>query len=91
MAEKINPFYKFLKAEVPIAITSELKETFDSVKTALNDACQLAWIQSIPGKQLVLVTDGSFRSAGFALMIEDNPDRNIQSKRETYAPFAFGS
>ena len=31
MAEKLNPFYKLLKREVPINITSELKETFDSV------------------------------------------------------------
>ena len=29
MAEKLNPIYKLLKAEVPIEITSELKGTFD--------------------------------------------------------------
>ena len=91
MAEKLNPFYKLLKAEVPINITSELKETFDSVNKALSDACQLALKQPIPGKQLVLMTDTSFRSAGYALMIEDNPDQKIQSKRKTYAPVAFGS
>ena len=50
MAEKLNPFYKLLKAEVPINITSELKETFDSVNKALSDACQLALKQPIPGK-----------------------------------------
>ena len=91
MAEKLNPFYKLLKAEVPINITSELKETFDSVNKALSDACQLALKQPIPGKQLVLITDASFRSAEYALMIEDNPDQKIQSKRKTYAPVAFGS
>ena len=91
MAEKLNPFYKLLKAEVPINITSEFKETFDSVNKALSDACQLALKQPIPGKQLVLMTDASFRSAGYALMIEDNPDQKIQSKRKTYAPVAFGS
>ena len=91
MAEKLNPFYKLLKREVPINITSELKETFDSVNTALSDACELALKQPIPGKQLVLMTDASFRSAGYALMIEDNPDQKIQSKRKTYAPVAFGS
>ena len=91
MAEKFNPFYKLLKAEVPINITSELKETFDSVNKALSDACQLAHMQPIPGKQLVLMTDASFRSAGYAVMIEDNPDQKIQSKRKTYAPVAFGS
>ena len=91
MAEKPNPFYKLLKTEVPIKITSELKETFDSVNKALSDACELALKQPIPGKQLVSMTDASFRSAGYALMIEDNPDQKIQSKRKTYAPVAFGS
>ena len=52
MVEKLNPFYKFLKAEVPINKTSELKETSDSVNNALNDACQLALKQPIPRKQL---------------------------------------
>ena len=37
------------------------------------------------------MTDASFRSAGYALMIEDNPNQKIQSKRKTYAPVAFGS
>ena len=91
MAEKLNPFYKLLKTEVPINITSDLKETFDSVNKSLSDACEVALKQPIPGKQLVLMTDASFRSAGYALMIEDNPDQKIQSKRKTYAPVAFGS
>ena len=91
IAGKLNPFYKLLKAEVPTNITSELKETFDSVNEALSDACQLALKQPIAGKQLVLMTVASFRSAGYAVMIEDNPDQKIQSKRKTYAPVAFGS
>ena len=61
MAEKLNPFYKLLKTEVPINITSKLKETFDSVIKALSDACELALKQPIPGKQLVLMTDASFK------------------------------
>ena len=88
MAEKLHPFYKLLKTEVPIKITSQLKETFESVNTALSDACELALKQLIPGKQLVLMTDASFRSAGYNFMIEDNPDQKIQSKRKTVA---FGS
>ena len=90
MAEKLNPFYKVLKTEVPINITSELKETFDSVKKALSDVCQLALKQPIPGKQLALMTNASFRSIGNALMIEDNPDQKIQSKWRTYAPWHLG-
>ena len=91
MEEKLNPFYKLLKTEVPNKITSELKETVVSVNKALSDACELALKKPIPDKQLVLMTDASFRSAGYALMIEDNPDQKIQSKRKTYAPVAFGS
>ena len=53
MAEKLNPFYKLLETEVPINITSELKEKFASVNEALSDACELALKQPIPGKQLV--------------------------------------
>ena len=91
MAEKLNPFYKLLKAEVSINVTSELKGNFDSVSKALSDSCELAVEQPIPGKQLVLMTDASFRSARSALMIEDNPDQKIQSKKKTYASVAFGS
>ena len=76
---------------MPINITSEFKEKFDSVNKALSDACELALKQPIPGKQLVLMTDASFRSAGYALMIEDNPNQKVQSKRKTYPPVAFGS
>ena len=91
MAEKLHPFYKLLKTEVPINFTLERKDTFDSVNKALSDACELALKQPIPGKQLVLMTDASFRSAGYALIIEDNPNQKIQSKRKTYALVAFGS
>ena len=84
-AEKLNTSYKLLKAEVPINITSELKETFDSVNKALSGACELALKQPIPGKQLVIMTDKRFRSAGYTVMIENNPDQKVQSKRKTYA------
>ena len=92
MLEKLNPFYKVLKTKVSIIITSESKETFDSVNRALSDACQLALKQPIPGKQLVLMTDASFKSAGSALMIEDNPDQKKYSqRRKKTPPVAFGS
>ena len=91
MAEKLNPFYKFPKTEVPINITSELKEAFVSVDKANGDACELALKQPNSGKQLILMTDASFRGAGYALINEDNPVQKIQSKRKTYAPVAFGS
>ena len=76
---------------MPINITSEKKEIFDSVNKALSDACELALKQTIPGKPLVLSMDASFRNAGLALMIENNLDQKVESKRKTYAPVGFGS
>ena len=68
-----------------------MKETFDSFSKALSDACDLALRQPIPRKELALLTDASFRSGGYALMVEDNPDQKIQLKRKTYYHVAFGS
>ena len=57
----------------------------------LSDACELALKRPIPGKQLVQKTDANFRRAGYALVIEDNPDQKMQSKKKTHAPVTFGS
>ena len=35
--------------------------------------------------------DASFTAAEYAIMIEDDPNQKLQSKRKTYAPIAFGS
>ena len=67
MAEKLNPFYKLLKAEMPIHVTSDLKGTFDSQKKALCDTCELALKQLLLGKPLVFMTDASLRSTSYAL------------------------
>ena len=91
MAGKLHPFYNLLKTNGPINITSEMKEITDSVKEALSDVCNLALKQPIPRKQLVLMTDATFRKASYALMIENNPDQIIQSKRKKHAPVASGS
>ena len=37
------------------------------------------------------MTDASFTAAGYAIMIEDNADQKLQSRRKTFAPIAFGS
>ena len=65
--------------------------TFDSVNKTLRDTSELEIKQPILQQHLVPVTDASFRSAGYALMVEDKPAQKMQSKQETYAPVAFGS
>ena len=62
-------------------------ETLDLIIKALSGAYELPLKQPIPGKQLVLMTDASFRSVGFAIMIEDNHDQKVQSKWKTYNPW----
>ena len=47
---------------MPINITSESKEIFDSIDKVLSDACKLTMEQPIPWTQLVLLTDASFRN-----------------------------
>ena len=37
------------------------------------------------------MTDASFRASGYALMIEEDNDKKINSKKKTFAPVAFGS
>ena len=91
MAEKHKLSEKLFTAEVPINITSKLKDSFDSVIKALSDACALALKQLISRRELELMTDASSKSAGYALTIEDNTDQNIQSKRKTHAPVVFRS
>ena len=36
------------------------------------------------------MTDANFQAAGFAVLIEDNPNQNYTSTRNTYAPSAYG-
>ena len=37
------------------------------------------------------MTDASFNAAGYAIMVEDDPQQKFTSTRKTYAPVAFGS
>ena len=84
MAERPNSFYKLPRVETPINKTSELKQLFVSVNKVLSNDCILALKQMFSGKQFVLMTNASFRSAGYARRIGDNTDPIIQSKRKTY-------
>ena len=91
MTEKLNPFSQLLKAETPINIMPELKETFESVNKAFNYAGELALEYPLPEKHSPLLTDTIFRCAGNALKEENNSEQRIQSKRKVYAPVALRS
>ena len=64
---------------------------FKEINEALDRCCQLALSQPLPGKQLVLMTDANFQAAGYAVLIEDDPNQKYTSTRKTYAPIAYAS
>ena len=82
--------YKFLKADAKITISVELVNDFNAINASLAEACGLALRQHIARKHYVLMTDAKFRVSGYALMIEENDDKNY-SRKKTLAPVAFGS
>ena len=77
LAERLTPFFQLLKttnAKTKVPITPDIMKEFREINEALNPCCQLALRQPLPGKQLVLMTDASFQEAGYAVLIEDDPN-----------------
>ena len=94
MAARLTPFFQLLKttdAKTKIPITTDIMKEFREINEALDRCCQLALRQPLTGKQLVLMTDASFQAAGYAVLIEDDPNKKYTSTRKTYAPIAYGS
>ena len=91
LSETIAPFHELIKTEKPIKITNEIMDCFSNINKSLDNACGLWLKQPMPNRQYILMTDANFKNAGYALMIEENPEEKISSVRKTYAPVAFGS
>ena len=94
LAERLTPFFQLLKttdAKTKIPITPDIMKEYREINEALDRCCQLTLRQPLPGKQLVLMTDASFQAAGYAVLLEDDPNQKYTSTRKTYAPIAYGS
>ena len=70
-------------------MTHELPDNYKATNAALAEAGELALKQPITGRQYVLMTDASFRASGNALMIEEDNDRKLNSRKTIFAPVAF--
>ena len=70
---------------------TELVEQFNEINRDLDRCSQLALKQPLPNKQLVLMTDTSFTAAGYAILIEDEPNQKFTSVKKSYALIAYGS
>ena len=91
LSEKMIGKYELLEADAKFTVSEELVDNFKAINASLAEACGLALRQPIAGKQYVLMTDASFRASGYALMIEEDDNKKLLSKRKTFAPVAFGS
>ena len=91
LAERLAPFYKMLKSDEKVLVSKELVQQFEDINKALDKCCDLALQQPIPNKQIALMTDASFGAAGYAVLIEDDPNQKFTSLRKSYAPVAYGS
>ena len=94
LAKRLTPFFQLLKttdAKTKIPITPDIIKEFREMDEAPDRCFQLALRQPLPGKQLVLMTDASFQAAGYAVLIEDDPNQKYNSTRKIYAPIAYGS
>ena len=77
LAERLAPFFQLLKTtevKAKFPITADIMKEFREINEALDQCCQLALAKPLPGKQLVLMTDASFQAAGYAVLIEDDPN-----------------
>ena len=91
LSEKIAPFHELIKSDKPVKIDQDLISNFEAINKSLDNACGLWLKQPLPNRQYVLMTDASFKNAGYALMTEEDPEQKITSTKKTYAPVAFGS
>ena len=88
LSEKLTPFFKLLKNDEKVLVTPDLLEKFTDINKALDRCCELALKQPLPNKQIALMTDASFMAAGYAVLIEDDPQEKYTSTRKAFAPVA---
>ena len=90
-SERLSLFFKLLKETSEMYIPTNLVQDFTNLNKLFENSCQLALRQPLKDKQLIVMSDAISTAAGYAIMIEDDPNQKLQSKRKTYAPIAFGS
>ena len=91
LSERLAPFYKMLKSDEKVLVSKELVQRIEEINKALDKCFDLALQQPNPNKQIALMTDASFGAAGYAVLIEDDPNQKFTSLRKSYAPVAYGS
>ena len=79
LSERLSPFFKLLIETSKLYIPTNLVEGFTNLNKLLEKSCQLALKQPMKNKHLIVMSDASFTAAGYAIMIEDDPNQKFQS------------
>ena len=61
-------------------------DTINELNQQLKKSWSLSFRQQIKKKQLILMSDASFKSTGYVIMIEDDPNQKLRSRIKTYCP-----
>ena len=80
-----------LKSDEKVLVSKELVQQFEEINKYLDKCCDVALQQPLPNKQNTLMTDACFANAGYAVLMEDDPNQKFTSSRKSYAPVAYGS
>ena len=80
-----------LKSDEKNLVSNKFNQQFEKTNRALDKSCELSLQQPIPNQQIALMTDASFGAAGYAVLIEDDPNQKFTSIRKSYALVAYGS
>ena len=91
LSERLSPLFKLLKETSKFYVPTNLVEDFTNLIKILENSCQLALKQPLKKTTHSHVRCKFHTAAGYAIMIEDDSNQKLQSKRKTYAPVAFGS
>ena len=79
------------KSDKKVLVSKELVQQFEEINNALDKCCDLALQQPLPNKQIALMTDASFAAAGYAVLIEADPNQKLTSFRNSNAPGGYDS
>ena len=80
-----------LKKDEEVLVITELVQQFNENNKDLHRCGQVALKQPLPNKQLVLMSDASFKVASYAILTKDDPNQKYTSVKKSYAPIAYGS
>ena len=91
LSEKSTPFFKLLKNYEKVMVKPDLLENSTKINKTLDRCCELTLKKPVPNKQTSLMTDVSFASAGYTVLIEDDRLEKYTSTRKAFAPVTYGT